>query len=346
MKDRALIPRVVCALLLLSLAATTLPRLLMLAHDAWTLLPLSYEARRERQMGPWYSSIQSLRRTLPKKEPVALIAARRESDAGIFANYYFYPIRTRPFASRDDFRNAANETTRPKTIVVVTAERAERDTYDVLRDHELRAGRRVVTTPGLSEPATSFVLPIAASLDGAAPETYVIEATLVDQNGSTAHNPLLERLPLSNVIRVTFWPKGETRTIQIGPGDTVSYYDLVYQLFGVMESGWIRIESRLPLRAAFYFVNRGHADATLLPNVQRPATRITSSPLHRDSKLYLLNFSDSIAPTTVGAESIPIMPHAIVSKPITSIPAVSGNVFAFVTTRELNGKTDFLWPQP
>ncbi|MEA2237592.1 MAG: hypothetical protein QOC81_2316 [Thermoanaerobaculia bacterium] len=346
MKDRSLIPRIVCALLLLSLAAATLPRLLVFAHDAWTMLPLSCEARRERQMGSWYSSIQSLRRTLPKKEPVALIAARRVSDAGIFANYYLYPIRTRLFASRDDFRNAANDADRPKTIVAVTAERAERDTYEVLRDRELRAGRRVVTSPQLSEPATSFVLPIAASLDGAAPETYVIEATLADQNGSTAHNPLMERLPLTNEVRVTFWPKGQTTILRIGDGETVLYYDLVYQLFGVMESGWVRIESTLPLRAAFYFVNRGHADATRLPDVQRAATRIASEPLHRDSKLYLLNFGDAIAPTTVGAEMIPITPHAIVSKPITSIPPVSGNVFAFVTTRELNGKTDFLWPEP
>ncbi len=346
MRNRSLIPRVVCALLLLSLAATTLPRLAARTREALTLLPLPYESRRERQMGAWYSSVQSLRKTLPKKESVALVLGLRDSEAAIFTNYYLYPIRTRLFAGRNDYRNAATDPTRPKTIVAVTSEKVEKTSYEVLRDRDLRARHRVVATPQLSEPATSFVLPIAASLDGAAPETFVIEATLVDQNGPAPYNPLMERLPRTNVVRITFWPKGESRTLRVGAGDTVSYYDLVYQLFGVMESGWIRIDSTLPLRTAFYFVNRGRADATRLPNVQQFATRIEPAPLHRDAKLFLLNPSDSIAVTTVSAETIPIMPHAIVTKPISTIPAVSGNVYAFVTTRELNGKTDFYWPEP
>jgi hypothetical protein len=347
MRNRSLIPRVVCALLLLSLAATTLPRLVSRTREALTLLPLPYESRRERQMGAWYASIQSLRRVLPKKEPVAMVLGIRDTEAAIFANYYLYPIRTRIFAGRNDYRNAAPDPTRPKTIIAVTSEKVERTTYEILRDRELRAGHREVITPELSEPATSFILPIAASLDGAAPETFVIEATLVDQNGSWPRSALADGIgPFSNEVRITFWPKGESRTLRIAPGATVSYYDLVYQLFGVMDSGWMQIESRLPLRAAFYFVNRGHADATRLPNVQQFATRIPPAPLHRDAKLFLLNFSDSIAVTTVGAETIPIMPHAIVTKPINTIPAVSGNVYAFVTTRELNGKTDFYWPEP
>jgi hypothetical protein len=346
MKSRSLIPRVVCALLLLSLAATTLPRLVARTRDALTLLPLSYESRRGRQMGAWYASIESLRRTLPKKEPVALVLGIRDTEAAIFANYYLYPIRTRLFAGRNDYRNAAPDPTRPKTIIAVTSERVERTSYETLRDRELQAGHREVAAPQLSEPATSFVLPIAASLDGAAPETFVIEATLADQNGPALSSALLERLPRSNEVRITFWPKGETRTLRMEAGETVSYYDLVYQLFGVMASGWVRIDSTLPLRAAFYFVNRGRAGATRLPNVQHFATYIPAQPLHRDAKLFLLNFSDSIAVTTVGVETIPIMPHAIVTKSINTIPAVSGNVYAFVTTRELNGKTDFYWPEP
>jgi hypothetical protein len=346
MRNRSLIPRVLCALLFLSLAATTLPRLVARTREALTLLPLPYEWRRERQMGAWYSSVQSLRKTLPKKEPVALVLGIRDTEAAIFANYYLYPIRTRLFAGRNDYRNASPDPTRPKTIVAVTSEIVERTSYEVLRDRDLRAGHRVVAAPALSELATSFVLPIAASLDGAAPETFVIEATLVDQNGPALSSALMERLPRTNEVRITFWPRGESRTLGLEAGDTVSYYDLVYQLFGVMESGWIQVESRLPLRAAFYFVNRGRADATRLPNVQRFATRIPPATLHRDAKLFLLNPGDSIAVTTVGSETIPIMPHAIVTKPISAIPAVSGNVYAFVTTRELNGKTDFYWPEP
>lgn len=347
MRSTSLIPRIVCALLFLSLAATTLPKLVARTREALTLLPLSYESRRERQMGAWYTSVQSLRRTLPKKEPVALVLGIRDTEAAIFANYYLFPIRTRLFAGRNDYRNAAPDPTRPKTIVAVTAEKVERTSYEVLRDRDLRAGHRVVTEPQLSEPATSFVLPIAASLDGAAPETFVIEATLTDPNGSRPRSALADGIgPFSNEVRITFWPKGVSRTLRIPPGETVSYYDLVYQLFGVMDRGWIHIESSQPLRAAFYFVNRGHGDATRLPNVQRFATRISAMPLHRDAKLFLLNFGDSIAVTTAGAETIPLMPHAIVTKPISTIPTVNGNVYSFVTTRELNGKTDFYWPEP
>ena len=332
MSGRPLILRVACGLLLLSLSTTTLPRLLALSRHAGTLLSLPYESRRERQMGSWYSSIQSLRNTLSKMEPVALIAPPRDAGPTVFANYYLYPIRTRAFAGRDAYRNAAPDPARPKTIVAITAEGVERTTYDILRDRDLRAGRRVVTAPQLSEAATVFILPIAASLDGPAPETFVIEATIMNPNPGPA------------AVRLTFWQKGAARTLTIPPGATATYYDFVYQLFGVMESGWMRVDSTQPLRAAFYFVNRGHADATRLPNVQKPATRIASGPLYRDTKLFLLNSSDSVALTTVGAETIPILPHVLVSKSITSLPSVGGNVYAFVTTRELNGKTDFLWP--
>ncbi|MDP9362318.1 MAG: hypothetical protein M3P29_12820 [Acidobacteriota bacterium] len=332
MSGRALIPRFVCALLFLSLAATTLPRLFALAGGARALLHLPYEARRERQMGQWFVSIEALRLALPPGEPVALIAAPRDFDSAVFANYYLYPIRTGLFFGRDGYRDATPDPTRPNTIVAVTAERVERTAYDVLRDRDLRAGRRVVATPQLSDPATAFVLPIAASLDGPAPETFVIEATLANPNPEPA------------VVRVTFWPKGAFRTLTIAPGATASYYDFVHQLFGVMESGWMRVDSAQPLRAAFYFANRGRADATRLPNVQRPATRIAAGALRRDTKLFLLNPADSPALATVGREAIPLLPHAIVSKPIISLPLVGGNVYAFVTTRELNGKTDFLWP--
>jgi hypothetical protein len=344
MNERSLIPRVACALLLLTLAGSTLPRLFTLTRDAVALLPLRYESRREQQMGPWFTSVEWLQRTLSKKEPVALIAAPRDTEAGVFANYYLYPIRTRLFSSRNAFRNAATDPTRPNAIVAVTASHAALTTYDALRDHDLRIGRRVVTAPQLSEPSTSFILPIAASIEGPAPETFVIEATLADSRTNMAGLDGLGSHP--NQILVTLWPQGDGRALQLAPGETITYYDFVHQLFGVMESGWIQIDSSHALRTAFYFVNRGRGDATLLPNAQRPSARIKAAPLYRDSKLFLLNTSDAPSMAAVGDERTQILPHAIVSKPITSIPPVGGNIYAFITTRELNGKTDFLWPEP
>jgi hypothetical protein len=333
MNGRSLIPRVAGALLFLSLAATTLPRLIALVNNARALLPLRYDARRERQMGPWYMSVETLRRELPPREPVALVATPRGVESAVFANYYLYPIRTRLFVGRNNYRDAANDPTLPKTIVAVYVNRVERTTYDALRDRDLRAGRRVVATPQLGEPSTTFILPMAASLDGPAPETFVIEATIANPNPAPAE------------VRATFWPKGLVRTMTIAPGATAAYYDLVYQLFGALDRGWMRIESSQPLRAAFYFANRGHGDATLLPNVTGAATGIVVSPIYRDTKLFVLNLNDVPGTIVVAGKPFPIAPHAFLSWPVTNVPDVSGNVYAYVATRQLNGRTDFLWPR-
>jgi hypothetical protein len=327
------LPRIACALLFLSLAATTLPGLVVLVDEARTLLPLAYEARRERQMGPWYASVKALRRELQLREPVALVAASRDIDSAVFANYYLYPIRTRLFVGRNSYRNAANDPALPKTIVAVTADRVERTTYDALRDRDLRAGRRVVERPELSLPSTTFVLPIAVSLDGPAPETFVTEATVVN----TSLQPAF--------VRATFYPKGTVRTMTIAPGAAAAYYDLVHQLFGVMDRGWMRVDASQPLRAAFYFANRGHGDATLLPNVTGPATGIAAAPIYRDTKLFVLNPKDTPVTALVADGPVRLDPHAFVSWPITKVPRVSGDVYAFAATRELNGHTDFLWPR-
>jgi len=333
MSRRLLMLRVAGALLFLSLAATTLPRLVAIVDNARTLMPLPYEARRERQMGPWYASVEKLRRELPTNEPVALVASPQDIDAAVFANYYLHPIRTRLFPGRNSYRNATPDPTRPKTIVAVSGARAERTTYDELRDRDLRAGHRVVASPKLSEPSNTFIVPLAASLEGPSPETFLIEATFANPH------------PTPVEVRVTFWPNGIVRTAMIAPGATVTYYDFLYQLFGVRDRGWMRIVSSQPVRAAFYFANRGRGDATELPNAIKPGTAIVPAPLHRDTKLFIINPNDTPAPVVISGESIPLDPHAFISRPINALPTVSGNVYAFVTTRELNGRTDFLWPQ-
>jgi len=324
--------RIAAALLFVSLAASTLPRLVAIVNNARTLLPLPYEARRERQMGPWYASVEKLRRELRTNEPVALITSRRDIDSAVFANYYLFPIHTRLFVGRNAYRNAAPDRTRPAILVAVNGSHAERTEYDVLRDRDLAAGPRIVAEPELSAPMTTFVLPLAASLDGPSPHTFLIEATLANPNHVSAE------------VRVTFWPKGLTRTIIIPASTTKTYYDFVYQLFGIMNSGWMRVESSQPLRAAFNFANRGRGDATLMPNAVTDATRIAPAPLHRDTKLFVINPKDTRATMTLNGESIPLDPHAFISRPIETLPTISGDVYAFVTTRELDGRTDFLWP--
>jgi hypothetical protein len=335
MSGRLLMLRIAGALLFLSLAATTLPRLVAIVDTARTLMPLPYEARRERQMGTWYASVERLRRELPANEPIALVASPHDIDAAVFANYYLYPIRARLFVGRNNYRNATPDPTRPKTIVAVSGARVERTTYEILRDRDLRAGHRVVSTPHFSEPLTTFILPIATSQDGPTPETFVIEATIVNSS------------PQRSLVDVSFLPKKDVRHFTIEPGASVSYYDFVYQLFGITGTGWMSINSTAPIRAAFYFVNRGRGDATLLPTDMHSASEanIPTGPLYRDSKLFLIYPYLTPTVVTVNGDTFFMSYGDLVIRPIRSVPAVSGDVLAFVTTRELNGRTDFLWPQ-
>jgi hypothetical protein len=153
------------------------------------------------------------------------------------------------------------------------------------------------------------------------------------------------RIRLSSKRRWSIQPKGLVRTVVIPGRSERTYYDFVYQLYGILNRGWMRVDSSQALRGAFYFVNRGRGDATLLPNAITPATRIAPGPLHRDTKLFVINAKETRATVILNGESIPLDPHAFLSRPIESLPVVTGDVYAFVTTRELNGRTDFLWPQ-
>ncbi|MEA2337356.1 MAG: hypothetical protein QOE82_1363, partial [Thermoanaerobaculia bacterium] len=100
--------RIAAGLLFVSLAASTLPRLVAIVNNARLLMLLTYEARREHQLGSWYASVKKLREELPKKEPVALVAAPHDTDAAVFASYYLYPIRTQLYTGRNGYRNATN----------------------------------------------------------------------------------------------------------------------------------------------------------------------------------------------------------------------------------------------
>jgi len=72
--------------------------------------------------------------------------------------------------------------------------------------------------------------------------------------------------------------------------------------------------------------------------------KIPPGPLFRDSKLFFFNPYWLPTVATIGDETFPMKPGDLISRPIQTVPVVTGDVYAFVTTRELNGRTDFLWP--
>lgn len=322
--------RTAAAVVVLCAVAASVPRLIANVRLAASMIHMPYEARREALMGDWYRSIERLRREIPRNERVALIAG----DGHVaFANSYLYPRRTRMYQSRDAYRNAAYDPQRPATIVYVNDSIAERVDYETLRDRDLRAGRRVVARPQLGAPATSWTLPIAASIEGPPPETFVTEATLANDGDEPAD------------VRFTFWPSARIASATVAPRATAAWYDLVHQLYGTTGSGWMTVQSSRPLRMAFYFANRGRRDATLLPDVKRPATDLPNAQLWRDNKLFLVNVTDAPATATVNGEPVALPPRGFLVRPIDAVPRVTGDVYAFVTTRELVPRTDFVWPR-
>jgi len=159
-------------IVLLSLAWTTVPQLLHLAREATTLAPLSRTERRARVNGAIVEGVRRIKRAQPPNRPVALLGP---SGFIIFANYYGYPWLSRDLGTLDTYRAAAGQPRRPDTIVVVDESGARFATYAELRDERLRAGRTVHGAALKAAPRT-FVIPLAGSVDGLPPDTYVTEA--------------------------------------------------------------------------------------------------------------------------------------------------------------------------
>ena len=130
------------------------------------------------------------------------------------------------------------------------------------------------------------------------------------------------------------------------PHSPASWYDLVFQQFGVMETGWLEVQSSAPVRAAFAFVNRGRADVVSLPLDLHPGIFAGNLPGH-DTKLWLLNPTDRPIAATVGSKPILLQPRQLVARvqqgPLPPIQAQG--VFAFLSTRDDAGRTRFLWPR-
>jgi hypothetical protein len=224
------IPSLVSAAVLLSLAWTTAPQLLHLAREATTLAPLSRRERCARVNGAIVEGVRRIKRVQPPDKPVALLGP---SGFIIFANYYGYPWLSRDYGTLEGYRGAANQPRRPGTIVVVDDRGARYATYAGLRDEHLRASRAVHEAALKSAPR-SFVIPLAGSVDGFPPDTFVTEAEFANDSGAPLH------------VRVTLLPEQKIRMLTIPPHGSLAFYDLVYQLFHEMEVRWATVESDVP----------------------------------------------------------------------------------------------------
>lgn len=346
-----MIRRAALVLVFASLAWTSVPRLWQLAREASSLAPLGRAARRSRVNGPVVEDVKRIKRALPPNEPVALIG---RIDDAILANYYGYPWRSRDYRTLDQYRAMAGQPGRPNTIVAAGSSGARIATYAELRDARLRVAR-VVRDPRLNPAPAQFFIPLAGSVDGLPPDTYVTEADFANDADVPAH------------LRVSMMPEQKVATLTIPAHGRAGYYDLVYQLFGVMEVRWLAVESDRPVRAAVSFVNRGRNLAVRLPLIRTEVIRGFTWPVRTaegslivraglacsalswtvlecpdtECKAWVINLNGITRTVEVAGMSVPLAPYAMESRSFRGTVEVWGADYAFATTREQ--PTRFVW---
>lgn len=331
---RRLLLRIAGATTLVSLVWAAWGPLVSSIGDTIRLQPLAYTERRVRKLGPFYSSVLRLRTQVGPDEPLALITADANVDAALFANYYLYPHPLRIYPGRAAYRNSAADPSRPRTLVEV-GDLVERTTYGEMRNRELRTQPRLSTALPLSEPRRRFVIPIAASIDGPFPDTYVLEGTMQNQGESAA------------MVEIQFFPSDRTSRITIPPRSSFGWYDLIYQQFGVMQIGWLEVRSSEPVAGVFAFVNRGRSDVVSLPLDVHAGPQLAGSVSGRDTKLWLLNLRNQPVTAGIGSDAITVNAHDLVARPLSGpIPVIRAEgIYAFASTRNEEGLTRFLWPR-
>jgi hypothetical protein len=321
-----LMRRLFLAALFLSVAAFTLPHLIEIGRRAASLAPLTREQRRDRILGDFYRAAVRLRSTVPANEPIAIVARDWvESSDAMFLIGELYPHAARIYPTRASYA-VADPSRRPRVLVSVRGA-PHVTTYAAIRAEDL-SGTPIVRDMRLPADARrEFIIPIAISLDGVPPAAYVVEGLL--ESEGEAH------------VILTLQPAGVARTLTIRGRHT--FYDLVYQCFGRMDIGWIAVTSDAPIRAAFWFVNRGARSAEPIRLVAAPLAAPTRFPSLPRSKLWLINFSETPALVRVDARQIVVGPRALLSTESGSV--VRGPVYAFLSFEDADRITRFKWPE-
>jgi hypothetical protein len=281
-------------------------------------------------MGAFYPSILSVLNATPPSEPLALITRRGESgDPALFFDYYAYPRHTRIYP---DVALYGVDAKRPATVVAITEEEAALSTYSTLRLEEMRRSGRIVRHPPLRPAGTHFVVPMTISIDGVLPAVYTTEAVLAADRPAE--------------VTLTFRPAGIVKRLTLER--EIAFVDLVYELFGRLDRGWLEVSSNEPLRASFWLVNRGTGTASELALV----TTTPRNPLHVPSgkELWLVNLAPVAAGLRINGQVAFLLPYESPSRNYTCPCEVlvvneGASVYAFGAEKLPNGGTRFSWPE-
>lgn len=320
--------RLVLAVLLLSAIAASAPPLLQAMREASSLRGLSYRARRERQMGAFHPSIATVLRATPANERLALVVPKGVSrDIALFFDYYAYPRRTKIYRESGDYGVDPNP---PRTIVRI-GEVASLATYGAMRLADLRHDGALVRKPVLRDAGARFFVPLVASVDGVFPARYAVEATLASAKPAQ--------------VSFTLRPKNLVKTLTID-GER-HFDDLVYELFGVLDRGWLDVASSEPLRASFALATHPFGADELAVVSGTPA-----NPVHvpGGNALWLVNRTPHAAALRVNGKGDYVGPYENASRayncPCTvDVTNAEAQVYAFGAERQPDGRSRFFWPE-
>jgi hypothetical protein len=314
----------VLVLLLASVIVPTAPDLIKEVRRAVELRSLSMNRRREIVLGDFYRGIEELQKKVPPDEPLALITHPQDFESG-FINYDLYPHPTRIYWSRWQYA-FADPKTRPK-LIVRSSGVPQLMTYAELRDAELKHSRVLGNLQLPAETRTRFAIPIVTSSDGPPQDSYTVEGALASDDEAN--------------VTLTLQPFGIVKKMTIR--GTYSFYDLVYEAFGKMEfAAWVSVSSDRPIRAAFWLVNHRPRTAAPIVLVNGPLRAPEPLPTSPTARLWLLNLGDEHVVARAGTHDALVPPRTLMS--VAATGTVSGPVFAFLSEREPNGQTRFVWP--
>lgn len=278
-------------ILFVSVVVWTIPGLVPLVRRAVGLAGLSVEERRQAVMGDFYSTL----RRVPRDGPRAiLLLGPNALDRGVFVNYYLYPTPSRLYHGR-------LPADAPSAIVAVAHEGPVRQT---VVDHP----RPVARVEG-----EAFV-PFAASLLGA--DSYATEAIVAADGRSH--------------VTITLLPSGAAKAFTLAPGERRVFSDVVQEVAGRRETGWLRIRASGPVRAGFWLVARADAIATPLPVLSRLPT--SSRELTGGERLWVLNPGARSATVRINGREQTLPPFALRMLPAEPVNAVEG-AFAFTSRK-------------
>ena len=325
----------VVAILFAAALWTSLPRMTRLVLDAARLVPLSYEQRRERVIGPYYASIQRIWSRLGVREPIGLSMRDAERDVGglVFANYYLYPRATRYYENLDAYRKTVLvDPTQPERLVRIDLGRtpeARLMTYLDIRHEEVSESRVVRDPRPGAEAFREFVVPIALAIDGQPGSAWLTEGVIVSDVDAS--------------VTLTFLPGGESKTFALRAREPLILGDVVYAIASRLDTGWIRVSATSPVRAGFWFVNRGLRHAVPLP-------LFASMPpfpqqVAGGEKLWVLNPSDHAVSISANGESRLIDAHALAALASAAQNEITADqpVLAF-SADKIDGRERFHWP--